>query len=90
MYLDGISFTIVTDCNSLVLTLSRKLVNPGIARCALELECRIRHRRDELMPHVDTLSRIPFMSVIEQGKVDFNMQVTHSRDRTIKKIRNKL
>ena len=93
MYLEGISFTIVTDCHSLALTLSRKLVNPRIARWALELknfEYRIRQGRGELMARVNATSRIPFVAVIEQGDVDFNLHITQSRDRTIREIRNKL
>lgn len=37
-YLEGIPFKIVTDCNSLTLTLKRREMNPRIARWALELE----------------------------------------------------
>ena len=36
IYLEGILFIIVIDCNSLALTLSRKLVSPRITRWALE------------------------------------------------------
>lgn len=32
VYLTGIAFTIVSDCNSLVLTFKKKEVNPRIAR----------------------------------------------------------
>ena len=42
------------------------------------------------MAHEDALSRIPFIAVIEQGDVDFNIQITQSRDKTIRKIRNRL
>lgn len=38
VYLPGINFKIITDCNSLKMTLSKKEVNPRIARWALELE----------------------------------------------------
>lgn len=38
IYLEGIPFRIITDCNSLTLTLSRKSVNARIARWSLELE----------------------------------------------------
>lgn len=30
---DGMVFVIVTDCNSLAMTLEKKLINPRIARC---------------------------------------------------------
>lgn len=93
VYLEGISFTVVTDCNSLALTLSKKLMNPRIARWALELEnydYNVRHRRGELMAHVDALSRIPAVAVIDGSDVDTNIQVAQSRDGKIEAIRNKL
>lgn len=52
MFLHGIPFTIVTDCNSLTLALSKKEINPRIARWALEFEeynYRVQHRKGELM-----------------------------------------
>lgn len=38
IYLQGIQFKIVTDCNALVLTLNKKDINPQISRWALKLE----------------------------------------------------
>lgn len=58
-YLDGIPFRIITDCNSLTLTLNKKAINPRIARWALELEdydYTIQHRSGSRMGHVDALS----------------------------------
>lgn len=60
VYLEGIPFKIVTDCNSLTMTLAKKQVNPRIARWALELENYnyvIQHRNGVSMGHVDALSR---------------------------------
>lgn len=62
IYLEGIPFKIVTDCNSLALTLGKQCSNMRIARWALELEnydYTIRHRSGSLMGHVDALSRCP-------------------------------
>lgn len=58
VYLEGIPFKIITDCNSLTMTLGKKQLNPRIARWALELENYdyvTQHR--VLMGHVDALSR---------------------------------
>lgn len=60
VYVEGIPFKIVTDCNSLTMTLAKKQVNPRIARWALELEnynYTIQHRSGVSMGHVDALSR---------------------------------
>ena len=65
-------------CISLTLTLNTKLIYPGIARWGLELEIyyyKIRQRKEELMSHVDVLSRMP------------NCQ---ARDTSIQNIRERL
>lgn len=83
----------MTDCNSLTLTLNKKLINPRIARWALELEnfdYKVRHRKGELMTHVDALSRAPIVAAIEAYDVDLNIQITQSRDDNIRKIRELL
>lgn len=83
MFLDGIPFTIVTDCNSLTLTLNKKMINPRIARWALELEnydYRVKHRRGELMGHVDVLSRKPVIAAVDANEVDVNIQISRPSD----------
>ncbi|XP_063994904.1 uncharacterized protein LOC135172646 [Diachasmimorpha longicaudata] len=60
IYLQGLKFKIVTDCDSLRMTLSKKELNPHIARWALELmtnDYSIEHRPGIRMRHVDALSR---------------------------------
>jgi len=60
IYLQGIQFKIVTDCNSITLTLHKKDINPRIARWALFLQnysYEIEHRPGSKMQHVDALSR---------------------------------
>lgn len=47
----GIPFKIITDCNSLTQTLEKKMINPRIARRALELEnyeYTIQHRNNSI------------------------------------------
>lgn len=66
IYLEGIPFRIVTDCEALVKTLDRQKTTPKIARWALELEkfnFTIKHRSGNLMSHVDTLSRYPIAPI---------------------------
>lgn len=60
LYLRGIPFTIITDCDSLKLTLAKKQVNALISRWSNELQYynyKIDHRPGKLLPHVDALSR---------------------------------
>ncbi|GFT93116.1 hypothetical protein TNCV_4401021 [Trichonephila clavipes] len=62
IYVLGTSFKIITDCDALVKTLSKKELNPRIARWALYLQeynYTIEHRTGSKMAHVDALSRPP-------------------------------
>ncbi|XP_062704124.1 uncharacterized protein LOC134286516 [Aedes albopictus] len=75
VYLFGIHFTIVTDCNSLKATLDKKDVNPKIARWALFLEqfdYAIEHRSGTKMQHVDALSRM-YCLAIEETEESINV-----------------
>lgn len=98
IYLEGIPFRIITDCNSLAMTLNRKSVNAKIARWALELEnyhYSIQHRNGKFMNHVDALSRIPsnsgqIVSAVSPDDVDFQLQLAQGRDPTILKLREEL
>lgn len=93
VYLEGIAFKIVTDCNSLTLTLNKKQINPRIARWALELEnfnYSIEHRPNQRMRHVDSLSRIPEVAIVEQISFEQLLAVEQGRDHNIVKIRESL
>lgn len=93
MFLEGIKFTIVTDCNSLIMTLNKKLINPRIARWALEFEnfdYDVKHRKGEQMGHADALSRQRFVGVVDGSDLDFNIQVSQTRDEKIKELRDRL
>lgn len=103
-YVDGIPFRMITDCNSLALTLERQKTSPRIARWALQLEkynYTIQHRSGNLMNHVDTLSRYfckpinenkhaPIISVIDSDDVDLQLQMTQNPDENITRLRKKL
>ncbi|CAH2097483.1 unnamed protein product [Euphydryas editha] len=61
-YLIGVKFTIVTDCNALRSTFTKKDLIPRISRWwiqFLEFDCDIEYRPGERMSHVDALSRGP-------------------------------
>lgn len=93
MFLEGIKFTIITDCNSLTLTLNKKVINPRIARWALELEnfeYKVRHRKGEQMAHVDALSRVLPVGVVDGSDIDLNIQISQSRDKVINELKDKL
>jgi len=60
LYLYGLNFTIVTDCNALVYAINKANLNPRIARWTLALQnytFNVVHRPGERMRHVDALSR---------------------------------
>lgn len=60
VYLQGVKFRVVTDCNSLVLALKKININPRIARWSLILQnykFELVHRASNKMSHVDCLSR---------------------------------
>lgn len=62
VYLLGIEFTIVTDCNALRATFSKRDILPRIARWWLtlqEYDCIVIYRPNQSMTHVDALSRNP-------------------------------
>ncbi|CAK1589624.1 unnamed protein product [Parnassius mnemosyne] len=62
VYLLGIKFKIVTDCNVLRTTLTKRDLIPRIARWWVrfqEYDCNIEYRAGSRMTHVDALSRSP-------------------------------
>lgn len=63
IYLQGLKFKIITDCNSIKMALNKKEINARINRWALTLQnynYEIEHRSGERMKHVDALSRLQF------------------------------
>ncbi|GFV52891.1 transposon Tf2-11 polyprotein [Trichonephila clavipes] len=70
IYVLGTSFKIITDCNALVKTLSKKDLNPRRARWVLylqEFNYTIEHRTGSKMAHVDGLSRPPHCMLIQNS-----------------------
>ncbi|XP_036145206.1 uncharacterized protein LOC105831336 isoform X1 [Monomorium pharaonis] len=93
VYLHGVKFKIVTDCQSLKLTLDKRDINPRISRWALELQefdYTVEHRKGTRMSHVDCLSRCYFVYVVEDNTLEFNLSVSQSQDASIKELQSKL
>jgi len=93
IYLAGIPFTIVTDCDSFRLTLSKQTVNPRIYRWALFLEqytYKIEHRPGTRMSHVDALSRCHSVLILEANSFERTLSIQQDRDAEIVKIRDRL
>lgn len=62
VYLLGLKFKIVTDCNALRTTLTKRDLIPRISRWWVqfqEYDCEIEYRSGTRMAHVDALSRAP-------------------------------
>ncbi|GFW53716.1 transposon Tf2-9 polyprotein [Trichonephila clavipes] len=65
VYILGMPFKIITDCNAFTKTMSKKDLNTRIARWALNLQdydYTILHRSGSQMAHVDALSRIEVLT----------------------------
>lgn len=93
IYLHGIKFKIVTDCQSLKLTLDKRDINPRISRWALELQeydYVLEHRSSTKMSYVDCLSRYYSILVIEDNTLEFNLAISQSQDPEIKNLQSKL
>lgn len=74
-------------------TLSKRTVNHRIYRWALELEnynYTIHHRSGSNMGHVDALSRCDVIAFVQAEDVDFQLQVTQTRDPVIVDLRSSL
>jgi len=93
IYLQGIPFTIVSDCSAVTRTLEKRDINARIARWSLELQSfdfKVTHRRGSQMEHVDALSRSFGILVIEDNPFEWNLMVLQSKDAEIKQIAIKL
>jgi len=93
VYLQGIKFKIVTDCNSVALTLQKKDINPRIARWTMFLQnflYEIEHRSESQMQHVDTLSRCKHILVIEGCTFNQALAIKQQTDPEISSISREL
>lgn len=72
VYLIGMPFKVLTDCNALRTTLTKKDLIPRIARWWVQLQefdCEIEYRPGTRMQHVDALSRNPVEEAVEEHHV---------------------
>lgn len=93
VYLQGIKFKIITDCNSVALTLQKKDINPRIARWAMFLQnflYEIEHRSGSQMQHVDALSRCKHILVIEGCTFNQALAIKQQTDPEISSISKEL
>lgn len=74
IYLLGIPFNIVTDCQAFTLTMSKKELCVRVARWALlleEFQYRIEHRPSKSIMHVEAFNRnlLPAIMLVEENEV---------------------
>lgn len=97
-YLLGIKFTIVSDCNALRSTFTKRDLIPRISRWwiqFLEYDCNIEYRPGEKMAHVDALSRGAIVEDQEpvhvldilNVKVDDWISTVQSADEEVRRIK---
>lgn len=91
IYLLGLKFEVFTDCQAFERSMLKKELIPRIAKWALyisQFECELVHKPGTRMQHVDALSRIPRIMLIEDGLLARVKQMQQKDDRckTILKI----
>jgi len=93
IYLFGRHFNIITDCNSLTLTLTKIELNPRIARWALDLQkydYDLILREGNRMQHVFALSRCTNILTVEINSFEDNLVICQAKDPKVQKIKKQL
>jgi len=91
IYLYGINFTIVSDCNALVYAMNKANLNPRIARWTLTLQnysFKVTHRSADRMTHVDALSRS--VGYVNELPLERELELRQLADARVKEIADKL
>jgi len=91
LYLYGLHFTIITDCNALVYAVNKANLNPRIARWTLALQnynCKLIHRAGNKMKHVDALSRE--IGYVNEVALERELELQQLADPVISNIANEL
>lgn len=89
IYLYGLDFTVITDCNALVYALNKANLNPRIARWTLRLQnCRFKvaHRANDRMKH-RALSKIAYVNCLP---LERELEYKQLQDKRIKTIASEL
>jgi len=87
VYLYGINFVVVTDCNALVYAVNKANLNPRIARWTLVLQIynfKVTHRPGRRMSHVDALSRS--VAYVTERPLERELEFRQLTDPRIKEI----
>jgi len=87
LYLYGVDFTVVTDCNALVHAVTKANLNPRIARWTLALQnyrFKVTHRPGAKMQHVDALSRS--LAYVHELPLERELELRQLVDPVIKQI----
>lgn len=91
IYLYGMKFTIITDCNALVYAINKANLNPRIARWTLLLQnydFKVEHRPEKRMAHVDALSRqVCYLEVLP---LERELEFRQLQDARLKEIADSL
>lgn len=93
VYLHGKRFKVVTDCNSLTMTLNKRELNPRIARWALEMQnfdYVVEHRSGKRMQHVDALSRSMDIMMVDTNTFEENLVICQNKDPKIRCLKEQL
>lgn len=91
IYLYGLEFTVITDCNALVYAVNKANLNPRIARWTLALQnyrFKVAHRPGKRMAHVDALSRQ--VALVDALPVETELVFRQLQDSRIKEIASAL
>lgn len=83
VYLIGIKFKIVTDCDAFIKTLEKKEIIPKVARMVLELQdfnFTREHRKGTRMKHVDSLSRNAIMIISAEENLATRIKSLQQQD----------
>lgn len=93
IYLEGIDFTVVTDCNSLVQAIHKKDIHRSIGKWVCEFmnyNFMVKHRNGVNMGHVDALSRMPMIAAVDPTDIDIQLIALQSVDQTVLDLKSKL
>jgi len=91
IYLYGMHFRVVTDCNALVYAINKANLNPRISRWILTLQnynFDITHRPGNKMNHVDALSRS--VGAVDEFPLERKLEYLQLSDLELRKISRKL